>query len=68
MVRPGGALQLAGWEAGNGWTSGIKVWPPPGLSECVEMGVGPRTLPYCYCEVPGCGAEREALWKEFSYT
>lgn len=34
-----------GWEAGNGWTIGIKVWLPPGLSECVELGVGPRTLP-----------------------
>lgn len=34
-----------GWEAGNGWTTGIKVWLPPGLSECVELGVGPRTLP-----------------------
>lgn len=30
-----------GWEAGSGWTSGIKGWLPPGPSECVGMGVGP---------------------------
>ena len=45
--------------AGRGWASGIN-WPPPGLGERVEVGVGLRTGLGLKCEVLGWGAEREA--------
>lgn len=34
-----------GWEEGTAGLGGIKGLLPPGLSECLEMGVGPRTRP-----------------------
>lgn len=50
-VRGGERLGFGGWG---------KVWPLPGLGECVEVGVRLRTWPVSECEVPGWGAERKA--------